>query len=92
MKQAQTGSARELALSLLIRGLIDRLIERELIGPSDILAIRDFTLDFTADIGGPIPAGRPELYSNITQEVLTLWESLGVPKALSENEHGAVAH
>ncbi len=92
MKHLQTGSARELALSLLIRGLIDRLIERELIGPSDILAIRDFTLDFTADIGGPIPAGRPDLYSNIKQEVLTLWESLGVPKGVSEHDHISRAH
>ncbi len=75
--------ARNIAVCLLLRGLLDRLIDRDLIGPSDILAIRDFALDFERDIGGPIPADKPELYPQIREEVLVLWESLGVPRAVA---------
>ena len=69
-------------MCLVLRGLLDRLIEREMIGPSDVLAIRSFAVDFGGDIGSFIPSDHPDLYPKIKEEVLTLWESLGIPRAL----------
>ena len=85
MSNFNAPDAQHIAVCLVLRGLLDRLIERDVIGPSDILAIRNFAIDFDADIGVTIPAGQPDLYPAIKEKVLTLWESLGIPRTVPEN-------
>ena len=85
LSDVSASTARHIAVCLVVRGLLDRLIERDVIGPADMLAIRDFAVDFDADIGVTIPANQPVLHHEIKEEVLAIWESLGVPRALPQS-------